>query len=116
MFLIMPFTHEDLQARRWPFLTMFLMALNEVCLIALNTAMSGTREHIEYLAERVVDYRNTHVDVKDTCGPVHDVPRPPSRQSSRYDRERFNGRVLPLGESAPIGMAEDESDRIASEQ
>jgi membrane associated rhomboid family serine protease len=72
--LIIPFAHESHAGRRWPLVTIGLIVVNLVCLIAFTLANAGAVERISALATDVIEFRDSHPLVTDSCRPLAHVP------------------------------------------
>jgi membrane associated rhomboid family serine protease len=58
--VILPLTHEDMAARRWPVATISIIALCVACFVALAATDGGRREQVVAAAERAVAYWQQH--------------------------------------------------------
>jgi pentatricopeptide repeat protein len=75
--VILPYTHEDLVARRWPILTIALIVVNLFALVLLEAASSAHQEQVVAVGEDAVRYfaDRPYLEVCPPLARVHVLPR-----------------------------------------
>lgn len=61
--MLIPFTHERAESRRWPVLTTALVVLNVLCFLAEILAYGGHARTVSEVREEVVAYWSAHPDL-----------------------------------------------------
>lgn len=99
--MLIPYTHENTQSRRWPVLTSVLVALNVLCFVLEIVTYSGHARAAREAQEQVVTYWKAHPELR----------APP--QLAEIGLERGGARS-PRADAPVDPEAQAELDRLAS--
>jgi hypothetical protein len=102
MFCFLPISHDSMTARRWPWVTIAIIALNVLVHVMLLLAPSN--RDIEQAARRAVEFHHEHPDLKARppldaierhlqMEPQHagsDGAEPPAEESTAADQEQLD--------------------------
>jgi membrane associated rhomboid family serine protease len=98
--IIVPISHEDQQARRWPIVTTLILALNLVCFVWTSFLSTDAEDAVDRAGHAFLAYQEAHPSSKVKCRYVEARPAPPPPP-----RETAESPVMPT-EDDPA--AEDE--------
>jgi membrane associated rhomboid family serine protease len=102
--MLIPYTHENTESRRWPVLTSVLVALNVLCFALEIVAYSGHARAARQAEQELVLYWNAHPD----------LPNPPELDEIGLERGSRTGRPPPPSDGPIDAEAQAELGRRAT--
>ncbi|HVH40896.1 MAG TPA: rhomboid family intramembrane serine protease [Labilithrix sp.] len=107
--MLIPYTHEDVQARRWPILTTLLVIANVFCFIALVASSIGHGREADAALREVTEYWSEHPTLSAPPVLEGEIEPPVAHRAGRKTRAPSESSV----EQAHLEMLAEKFARIA---
>jgi hypothetical protein len=114
--MLIPYGHDDLRGRRWPWVTIALVALNLVIFLATKDRMQEETIHTVHYYEETILLVASHPDVHLSASQQKIVDRIRASNPGAFDEIKSESKqeARSIGVDSPDGLSEEEAQEEAT--